>query len=158
MLNLKANVLSARDTCNITHGWATNTAQESASVGMQDLLKMLKGKHISSGGAEQTPFLKLWLQSQILPLQFSSLPQGKGARAGSPVPPNCSWFGRLVPYWPCTAPHGFFSFKRTSLNKQVLCTRQAALQLCWAPLSGFYTRGRMEKMWKGFHAVPQYNS
>lgn len=24
------------------------------------------------------------------------------------VSPNCSWFSRLVPYWPCTSPHGFF--------------------------------------------------
>lgn len=58
-----------------------NTVQESASVGMQDLLKVLKGKHIPSGCAEWTRFLKLWLQSHILPPQFSSLPQGKGIRA-----------------------------------------------------------------------------
>lgn len=59
----------------------THTVQERASVGMQVLLKVLKGKHILSGGAEWTSFLKLWLQSQILPPQFSSLPQGKDIRA-----------------------------------------------------------------------------
>lgn len=59
----------------------TNTVQGGASVGMQGLLKVLKGKYIPSGGAEWTSFLKLWLQSQIPPPDFSSLPQGKDIRA-----------------------------------------------------------------------------
>lgn len=63
----------------------TNTVQESTSVGMQDLLKVLNGKHIPSGGTEWTHFVKLWLQSQILPPQFSSLQQQKSITAWCPV-------------------------------------------------------------------------
>lgn len=37
----------------------TNTVQESASVGMQGLLKVLKGKHIARGDAKWTSFLEL---------------------------------------------------------------------------------------------------
>lgn len=56
------------------------------------------------------------------------------------------------------SPSRLFSFKRTSLNQHDLSRRQGALLLCWAPLLSFCTRGGMEKMWKCFHAVPQYNS
>lgn len=44
---------------------------------------MLKGEHIPSGSAEWAHFLKLWLQSQISPPEFSSLSQEGGIRAST---------------------------------------------------------------------------